>query len=208
MLLIHPFSPLIDNNYTGFYAWPRSYTTYALREENTPFIEVVEESREAYEVLRAAFLDTKYWEKVLTYTSQEVTSAHEDVFNSIQCELYVMIFQHFEDAPLNVVKEHIHRLLDNSDSKHHQRALAEILSGIILGSKHWPLSKLETLWTWILPILEKSFSNITPDSLNYWEHFVRSTLVSVSKHVSMESLCMIVDETRPKTCAAFAGPDF
>uniref|UniRef100_A0A671QJ67 Proteasome activator complex subunit 4A n=1 Tax=Sinocyclocheilus anshuiensis TaxID=1608454 RepID=A0A671QJ67_9TELE len=49
-----------------------------------------------------------------------------------------------------------------------QRCVAEIISGLIRGSKHWSYSKVEKLWALLCPLLRKALSNITIETYADW----------------------------------------
>jgi proteasome activator subunit 4 len=54
-----------------------------------------------------------------------------------------------------------------------QRAAAEIIAGIIGGSKHWSGAAQRRLWEWLQPILELSLgSNVKTDTLTVWSSFL------------------------------------
>jgi len=70
------------------------------------------------------------------------------------------------------VKPILDKLIANID-QNKQRAAAELLAGILGGSKHWPLAKQQVLWEWTTPLLPKILgSNVKTDTLNIWTTFV------------------------------------
>jgi hypothetical protein len=42
-------------------------------------------------------------------------------------------------------------LADPDYSRHKQRAFAEVLSGLVRGSKHWPGKERKEFWDWLTP---------------------------------------------------------
>lgn len=170
---ITPDSVLIDDPVLGWYVWPENYTGYKLNTKDFLFDAVESDSQAAYNEFQKTFSSADYWAKLCSYISQEVDRKQEDRFTSSNARLFSSIFQTFGDAPLTAAREHIEKLCFASDQKNAQRAAAEILGGLIRGTKHWGLAKLESVWTWLTPLLSKVFNSITPDSLMYWESFIR-----------------------------------
>jgi len=80
--------------------------------------------------------------------------------------------QLIEDAPLASVQPVIKELVD-SDDQNKQRAAAELLAGIIGGSKHWTQTAQKRLWAWFTPLIPRILgSNVKPDNLNIWTSFL------------------------------------
>lgn len=166
-------SILVDSTMLGWYVWPEHYTAYRVNTKDFYFDQVDPESLQAYEEFGKTFNTSEYWSKLCGYLSQEVSQKQEDRFSSSSARLFSSIFQMYGDAPLTSAKEHVEKLALASDQKNSQRAAAEILGGLIRGTKHWNLQKLENVWAWLTPLLRKAFNTITPDSLTYWESFTR-----------------------------------
>ncbi|KAI8644413.1 hypothetical protein BD408DRAFT_340596 [Parasitella parasitica] len=166
-------SVLVDDTTVGWYVWPSHYTGYKLNTKDFLFDTVEAQSQEAYNEFQRTFNTSEYWSKLCAYISEEVNQKEEDRFNHVKARLFTSIFQMFGDGPLSCAKEHIEKLCYAADQKSSQRAASEILAGLIRGTKHWSLGKLSSLWQWLTPLLGKVFNSITPDSLTYWESFIR-----------------------------------
>lgn len=164
---------LVDNMVTGWYVWPKSYQAYALEPANAEQVEIEEACREGFEEFRKAYTSADFWSKITVYMSQETSKGQEDAFSGTNARLYKSVFGMLMDEPLESVRPEIERLCSQPDQKNQQRAAAELIAGIIRGSKHWPQAKVDKLWTWLGPLLRKTFAAITPDSLTYWEGLVK-----------------------------------
>jgi proteasome activator subunit 4 len=69
------------------------------------------------------------------------------------------------------MKPIVEGLLEDVD-QNKQRAAAEMLAGVLGGMKHWPQTKQEYIWKWVMPLLEKALSsNLKPDTLPVWTSF-------------------------------------
>ncbi|RCH96123.1 hypothetical protein CU098_001947, partial [Rhizopus stolonifer] len=166
-------SLLVDDTTLGWYVWPRSYFAYKINTRDSLFDEIEPDSLDAYNIFSDTFTSTEYWKKLGAYLSEEVHQKNEDIFSESYARLFSSIFQTFQDLPLEAAKPSIESLCEATDQKNSQRAASEILAGLIRGTKHWNMRKLESLWLWLGPILQKVFASITPDSLTYWESFVK-----------------------------------
>ncbi|CEJ03873.1 hypothetical protein RMCBS344292_17848 [Rhizopus microsporus] len=166
-------SVLVDDTVVGWYVWPTSYTAYKVNTHESLFETIEPDSVEAYTTFGEAFTSTEYWDKMSKYLSEEAHQKTEDCFNDSHARLFSSIFQMYQDLPLEAARPCIESLCASSDQKNAQRAASEILGGLVRGTKHWNPSKLARLWEWLLPLLQRAFLGITPDSLTYWESFVK-----------------------------------
>lgn len=168
---------LVDNLDVGWYVWPQHYTAYKVNTERDFLFDdamIDPACLESYEEFKKTFNSSDYWVKLCGYVSQEINNKEEDRFRHSHARLFLSIFQTFGSAPLEIAKPEIEKLCLASDQKNAQRAASEILAGLIRGTKHWSIGQLDHLWTsWLTPLLSKVFNAITPDSLTYWESFVR-----------------------------------
>ncbi|CAG8507014.1 6948_t:CDS:10 [Ambispora gerdemannii] len=163
---------LHDKMNIGWYAWPDKYDAYIPRLDSIDFPKFEPSSEGAYKKFLEIFSDQKFWTEFKKYLSQESSRDREDNFSVLNGHLFKSIFQMFEDQFLDIVKPEIEEMCEDPEEKHRQRAAAEILAGIVRGSKHWKLSSSRKMWEWLIPLLEKTFDAITPESLTYWERFL------------------------------------
>ena len=77
-----------------------------------------------------------------------------------------------EEEPLKVVKPVIEYLMSDV-VKNKQRAAAELIAGVIGGSKHWAVDAQERLWTWLTPKLAKVLTlSVKTDTILVWTSFL------------------------------------
>lgn len=62
---------------------------------------------------------------------------------------------------------HLEKLVADKQ-EHNQRCAAEIISGIIRGSKHWSYEKIQRLWTVFIPFLHTAIINMSSETLLDW----------------------------------------
>ncbi|KAI0639143.1 hypothetical protein C8Q77DRAFT_1152142 [Trametes polyzona] len=124
-------------------------------------------SDEAISVIRELAKDSSFWKKLSTHYSAENSS---DVILQDNLCCIKSIFQLLDDEPLEVLKPIVEGLLADKD-KNKQRAAAEFLSGIIAGSKHWPMNAQLGFWKWFTPHMKTIFSQKSNESLSVWSSF-------------------------------------
>ncbi|KAI1320115.1 hypothetical protein EDD11_002087 [Mortierella claussenii] len=170
-----PESSLLDDSIcTGWLAWPKSFKAYLPRTETFAMPEIDAESRSTYNHLEQFFSQASFWEKLTDFMAQDpVRGERHDSFSSEHARLYKSIFGLWEDKFLDVVEPVIGSLCSRIDDKNAQRTATELVGGLIRGSKHWKKLSLDRMWSWLAPVLKKAFQLCTPDSLVYWERFVK-----------------------------------
>ncbi|CAG8443048.1 10173_t:CDS:10 [Funneliformis mosseae] len=166
---------LQDKVCVGWYIWPIKFEAYSPRTKTSVMPKINPDSEAAYNKLLENFESSLFWSTLLSYLSQETSRDKEDNFSTCNANLFKSIFQIYEDSFLDIVKPEVLKLC-KSPEKNQQRAATEILAGIIRGSKHWSLNRLQAFWSWIIPLLEQTFNSITPDSLVYWDRFLNYVL--------------------------------
>ncbi|KAJ3067573.1 hypothetical protein HDU98_009213 [Podochytrium sp. JEL0797] len=169
----------IDHSVLGWYCWPQKYSVYSRPGpefdlvgdgiETLPFYDLA--SRETIELLLATVTSAEFWDKMSLYNSAE-SSKDAEVFNA---KLYVFVrvlASQFEDRFSDHLKRIVLELVKDPKEKSKHRAAAEFLSGLVRGSKNWSSTKLERLWEWVMPLLERVFHTCTKVTMPYWITFL------------------------------------
>ncbi|EMP23881.1 Proteasome activator complex subunit 4 [Chelonia mydas] len=120
----------------------------------------------AEQIIYDRFSDPKFVEQLIKFLSLEDRKG-KDKFNPRRFCLFKGIFRNFDDAFLPVLKPHLEHLVADSHEST-QRCVAEIIAGLIRGSKHWTFEKVEKLWKLLCPLLRTALSNITVETYNDW----------------------------------------
>ncbi|KAJ8514936.1 hypothetical protein ONZ45_g7571 [Pleurotus djamor] len=159
-----------DSDPPGWLSWPGRFFVYSSPHPSTSTFKPWDKPSEpAISVLRDAAMDPNFWENLITYYAEET----DDVTltqDNVSC--VKSIFQVMEDEPLEVLKPQLTKLILDKD-QNKQRAAAELLAGVLNGSKHWSLEKQKRLWKWFSPYIPKIFKqNILSDTLTIWVSFL------------------------------------
>uniref|UniRef100_A0A672TTU1 Proteasome activator subunit 4 n=1 Tax=Strigops habroptila TaxID=2489341 RepID=A0A672TTU1_STRHB len=120
----------------------------------------------AEQIIYDHFSDPKFVEQLIKFLSLEDRKG-KDKFNPRRFCLFKGLFRNFDDAFLPVLQPHLEELVADSHEST-QRCVAEIIAGLIRGSKHWTFEKVEKLWKLLCPLLRTALSNITVETYNDW----------------------------------------
>uniref|UniRef100_A0A673LWV1 Proteasome activator complex subunit 4A-like n=1 Tax=Sinocyclocheilus rhinocerous TaxID=307959 RepID=A0A673LWV1_9TELE len=156
----------IEKTHWGYSTWPRKLLLYAPLEEQPKQGKTREEMNESEQIIYNHFSDQQFIDQFIQYLSLEDRKG-KDKFSSRRFCLFKGLFRNFDDAFLPLLKPHMERLVADSHEST-QRCVAEIISGLIRGSKHWSYSKVEKLWALLCLLLRKALSNITIETYADW----------------------------------------
>ncbi|EIW86450.1 hypothetical protein CONPUDRAFT_78796 [Coniophora puteana RWD-64-598 SS2] len=162
----------VDKIITGFLLWAPSIKVYTIEDANATHIELEDQSKSALSSMKS-MLTSAYWSQLLSLWTQETTSSRSsdsDTLRREHCRYIVVLSKSFRELP-EALLDAVEPLLSDTD-KFKQRAAAEILSGLIRGAKHWPRAPLDSLWSWIMSRFDRTFSQVRPDTAQFWEQFL------------------------------------
>ncbi|KAL0269474.1 UNVERIFIED_CONTAM: hypothetical protein PYX00_007188 [Menopon gallinae] len=150
----------------GYFHWPKDLELFAPSREQPPFNiaegDMTAEERE----VQNFFLNKENIDQLITYFSLEDRKG-KDKFNGAGFFMFKQLFKNHGDAFLDVFKPHLQRLVvDKHESS--QRCAAEIIAGLIRGSKHWPFDKVTALWEFLGPLIRTALSNMTEETVPDW----------------------------------------
>ncbi|XP_075933535.1 proteasome activator complex subunit 4A isoform X1 [Anarhichas minor] len=156
----------VEKTHWGYYCWPRKLMMYAPMEEQPKQNLTREEMTEREQIIFDHFSDPVFINQFIEFLSLEDRKG-KDKFSPRRFCLFKGLFRNFSDVFLPLLRPHMERLVaDSHESK--QRCVAEIISGLIRGCKHWSFSKVESLWELLCPLLRTALSNITIETYADW----------------------------------------
>ncbi|XP_077341678.1 proteasome activator complex subunit 4 [Lithobates pipiens] len=156
----------VEKTHWGYYTWPRNLQVYAPSKQQPQLGRPREDMSEAEQIIYDNFTDEKFVNQLVTFLTLEDRKG-KDKFNPRRFCLFKGLFRNFDDAFLPVLTAHLERLVEDSHEST-QRCVAEIVAGLIRGSKHWTFEKLENLWKFLCPLLRTALSNITVETYSDW----------------------------------------
>ncbi|KAM9847519.1 proteasome activator complex subunit 4A [Aulostomus maculatus] len=156
----------VEKTHWGYYCWPRKLMMYAPLEEQPKQNLTRDEMTEREQIIHDHFSDPAFINQFIEFLSLEDRKG-KDKFSPRRFCLFKGLFRNFSDAFLPLLQPHMERLVaDSHESK--QRCVAEIISGLIRGCKHWNYTKVASLWQLLCPLLRTALSNITIETYADW----------------------------------------
>ncbi|XP_002119300.2 proteasome activator complex subunit 4 [Ciona intestinalis] len=156
----------IDKTHWGYYCWPTKVKTYAPFNEQ-PSLDRTDNMSTSEQAVYNKFTNESFVEKFVNFLCLE-NEKGKDKFDPKRVDLFRGLFRNFGDSFLPLFKTHIQRLsLEKRES--YNRCCAEIVAGIVMGSKHWDFMRLEKMWMWLIPALRDAVANISPETMRDWD---------------------------------------
>ncbi|KAK9704543.1 Proteasome activator BLM10, partial [Basidiobolus ranarum] len=152
-----------DQEYLGWYQFTKQYKVYT--PNNGQIAAILREPLESHAPL---FLSEEFWDKCMVYMSQE--QGDSDITVSVHNLLFFKgLFEIYDTQLLSILKNFIESNVNNYTYKNVQKTVAEIIAGMLRGSKHWEYTKWKSMLDFIAPLLtEKIFPNLTLEVIPLW----------------------------------------
>lgn len=158
----------IHKPYLGYYTWPKKIEMYAPTPQQPCLDPNVRKLTDHEKEIDLFFNDLQNIKKLIKFYSLE-TKKDNDKFNYYKYRLFKALFRNHGIVFLKNFLPHLHELVkDKQESS--QRCAAEIIAGIIKGSKHWPFNMVCEMWDSLLPVIKLTLINMTPETLEDWVH--------------------------------------
>ena len=110
--------------------------------------------------------DENHLQKLIEFLSLEENKGR-DKFDSRKFLMWKGIFRNYGVLVLEKLKEPLEKLCSDQQESS-QRCAAEMMCGLIRGSKHWTWEMTENLWDWLVPVLRKLLGNVTVETIRDW----------------------------------------
>ncbi|KIK95621.1 hypothetical protein PAXRUDRAFT_826811 [Paxillus rubicundulus Ve08.2h10] len=171
--VVGPEDFYVDKFETGFLTWAATIDAYVSPPEQPIMWDP--SSTESLAIIRE-YTDRDYYSNLVVLWGQETNNnAATSDLRSENILFIKTIAKMFDGANLKDLLDVIEPLVTITD-KFQQAAAAEILTGLLRGSKHWPKRTLDALWSWVVPRLDHIFSQARPDTVVYWASFLQMVL--------------------------------
>ncbi|XP_060826320.1 proteasome activator complex subunit 4-like isoform X1 [Bombus pascuorum] len=203
----------IHKPYVGYYTWPKKIEMYAPTPQQPCLDPNVRKLTDHEKEIDLFFNDLQNIKKLIKFYSLE-TKKDNDKFSYYKYRLFKALFRNHGIVFLKNFLPHLHELVkDKQESS--QRCAAEIIAGIIKGSKHWPFNMVCEMWDSLLPVIKLALINMTPETLEDWvlcfstaqqcrdpnrqhwllEHLMEEIFVSESESSFIESGRLLILQT-------------
>ncbi|KAL0950801.1 hypothetical protein HGRIS_007566 [Hohenbuehelia grisea] len=162
-------TPYIDKIPTGFLTWaPQTKAYKAVTGDQAPFTWEAD-AQPCLAAMRTTLTKGDYFKGLAQLWGQESGRPGGDAeLRSENVTLIKSLAKMFEHECLDELLAVADPLITDTD-KYKQRAGAELVAGVLRGSKHWPGPLSERLWAWVVARLDRIYAQIKPDTLNIWE---------------------------------------
>ncbi|CAH0386282.1 unnamed protein product [Bemisia tabaci] len=159
-------SRYVHKHYFGYYSWPTEVKVSAPYKDQPPLDRKPEDLNPCERKIFEFFNDPNFVAKLVEFLSLEERKG-KDKFDALKFSLFKGLFRNYGDTFLEHFKPHIERLVSDKQESS-QRCGAEMITGLIRGSIHWPYEKVANLWVWLKPTLRTALSNMTVETVNDW----------------------------------------
>ncbi|RZF34164.1 hypothetical protein LSTR_LSTR003574 [Laodelphax striatellus] len=152
--------------YVGYYTWPKVLHSYAPASKQPPLDRSYESLSKSEKEVHDFFSKSENVDKLIRFLSMEEKKG-KDKFNGFHFSLFKNLFRNHGDQFLANFKPHLERLVQDKHESS-QRCVAEIIAGLVRGSKHWPYKKVEELENYLVPLIRQALNNMTEETVNDW----------------------------------------
>ncbi len=156
----------VHKTHWGYYLWPKELNIYAPDCNQPKLDRDMEELNPEERPILEVFHNQNLVDKIVGFFSLEERK-DMDKFDSRKFMLWKGLFRNYGESALKLLKPHIERL-SLTENESSQRCGAEIIAGLIRGSKHWTWSMTERLWEWLVPLLRKILLHVTVETVGDW----------------------------------------
>ncbi|KAF5337321.1 hypothetical protein D9611_003207 [Ephemerocybe angulata] len=166
----------VDKVNTGFLTWGKTIDVY--RPATEPSIQWESLSAPVLAAIFEVISRETYFKDLTVLWGQEPTKPSSTI--SIRSEYYKLIKYM---AKIYGAGEWVTRLLEVTNDlvadadKFKQRAGADYIAGILRGSKHWGEAASHDLWTWLGGRLDLIYSQMKPETTNFWQCVFHEQLI-------------------------------
>ena len=152
-----------------------------------------EDFKEPIRVVRDRFKsDDDFLNKYISLAVSSGEAKDDEKFDNKRFYLFKCLFRNFgSTSVVNNLFQHLSALISDKQEKTREssnKLAAEILAGLVRGSKYWNLTKLKELWTNLKPVLDLIIENITNETLGLWFSCFSEIAVSIAtlKHFFLD----------------------
>lgn len=147
----------------GFYAWEQPQVKLRVPDDTQ-----LTQPGHVRDQFMAFFTDDAKLAKYIALNAVEHKKG-EDFFSMDKALFYSVLFEQFGcDLLLPKFMPHLERLVQSTEESE-QRVAAEIVYGLIRGSRFWSFEPTKTMWAALVPLFKTVLANMTAETIGDWE---------------------------------------
>lgn len=156
----------MHNHWVGYYTWPKEVKIFAPTLVQPTLDKNARKLNDQEKEIDLFFNSEENVRKLIDFLALEEKGKNE--FNYHRYLLFKGLFQNFGDAHLHILIPQLKNLVEAKQESSSQRCAAEIICGLICGSKHWSYPMTTNMWKKLLPIIKVALDNIMEENLHDW----------------------------------------
>ncbi|XP_074105098.1 proteasome activator complex subunit 4 [Cotesia typhae] len=164
----------VHERHVGFYTKANKVEVYASPPNQPNFDPQFPEFTESERLIDNFFSEPSNIEKLIKFNSIEERKG-KDKFNLTRALLYKGLFSNYGIRHMKLFIPHLKSLVEQKHESS-QRCAAEIIAGMIRGSKHWPFSMIVEFWKELTPIIRTALDNVIDETIHDWEFCFAASL--------------------------------
>ena len=154
--------PFVTKSYLGYHGWPEN--SEVRLSYNPKDFEHSPDS--VLGVIANFFLDETKTAHFVDLSSLEHDKGSH--FSTDRGLLLSFLFENIGPRLVAVFQNHIERLVGGGE-ENKQRAAAELVYGLVRGSRFWDFASAEALWSWLIPVFRQVLNNVTTEAKRDWD---------------------------------------
>ncbi|CAF3427722.1 unnamed protein product [Rotaria socialis] len=156
----------LDKSYHGYYKWPKTIKYTMNKRERYTKDNMPEDVAFIYD----RFMDTNFISKFTQFMVLDEEKGKIS-FDTRRFHMFKGLFRNYGLAFVDNFMERLYVLVHEKTKEKQEgshRVAAEIVAGMIRGSKYWTIEMLDELWLKLTPFLNEVCANLGPETLSYW----------------------------------------
>ncbi len=156
----------IDKAYKGFYAFENAFLVY---DKNKEYSLRELKNFDSRLKIQRSFCDSKFLIQLLSYLTLEEEKGNERM-NYSNIQLWKRIYRNYKLFNMDLILPKLNEFVSSSQDCYH-RCAAEIIEGIIQGSKYWTFDENMKIEQLLKPLVKKMFCSLTSEIRPIWGPF-------------------------------------
>ena len=182
--------PFLVKAYLGFYSWPKGSLKQRVSCEKPSSV-----PDHVSKPVVDFFTTASNLETFMKFVTMEHKKG-EDVFSSDRAFLYSALFESFAHELCPVFLPRLTKLVE-SDQESDQRAAAEILYGVIHGTRFHSYKFHKSLVPQLLKLMRTVLANVTTETIGDWENFLSSASNKIDPNRVGWMYELLIEEVHP-----------